>query len=124
MVEERGMIVQLWKNGLRVRLSGRFVNDLELLILSILVLNCIDGILTIVLLGTGKVVEMNPMMAYLLGYHPLLFMVCKQFLVSAGVLLLWRLREHVFSIFSLLGIFVVYYMILLHQIRLFHIGLI
>lgn len=107
---------------MKSELSRHFQNELELVIFSILMLNCLDGILTIILVGTGKAVEANPLMAYLIGYHPLLFMLCKQLLVSLGAIILWRLRENFLAVVSMFAIFLVYYVNLLHQLRFFRIA--
>ena len=104
---------------MKIGLSRRFLNELELVIFSILTLNCLDGILTIILVSTGKAVEANPLMAYLIGYHPILFMLCKQLLVSLGAVILWRLRENLLAVVSMFAIFLIYYVNLLHQLRFF-----
>lgn len=104
---------------MKAELSRRFLDEIELVIFSILTLNCLDGILTIILVSTGKAVEANPLMAYLIGYHPILFMFCKQLLVSLGAVILWRLRENLLAVVSMFVIFLVYYVNLLHQLRFF-----
>lgn len=104
---------------MRIEPGSVILQKLQLLILCILTLNVADGILTIILVGTGRAVEANPLMAYLIGHNPVLFMFCKQALVSLGILLLWRLRHYVLAVVSIFAVFLLYYLNLLHQITFF-----
>ena len=104
---------------MRIKPGPVILQKLQLLILVILTLNVTDGVLTIILVGTGRAVEANPLMAYLISHNPVLFMFCKQALVSLGILLLWRLRHHVLAVVSIVAVFVLYYLNLLHQISFF-----
>jgi len=103
---------------MRIVLSQNFSEELKLIILSIVVLNVVDGIMTICSVFTGRAVEANPLMAFLIDCHPVLFMTCKQMLVALGVVLLWRLRRRKLAVFSIFGAFLIYYVNLLHQLQL------
>jgi len=101
-----------------------FFEKLTLLIFFVFFLNMLDGILTIVLVCTGKGVETNPLMLNLINTHPALFMSCKVVLVFLGSMILWRYRERMFAVFSIFLAFVTYYVILLYEVRLIHLGFI
>ena len=59
---------------------------------TILVLNLIDAVFTLLYTGTGMAAEGNPLMSGVLRESPTGFMMIKLALVSLGVLMLWRLR--------------------------------
>jgi hypothetical protein len=59
---------------------------------TILVLNLIDAVFTLLYTGTGVAAEGNPLMSGVLHASPTGFMIIKLSLVSLGVLMLWRLR--------------------------------
>ena len=56
--------------------------------------NTIDAALTYYAVTRGLATEANPLMATLLDYHPIIFIVCKLTLVMLGLILLWRYREY------------------------------
>jgi len=64
------------------------------LLAATLVLNLIDGILTVLLVSTGVAEEANPLMAAALRVSPAIFMAIKLGIVSAGIETLWRLRHN------------------------------
>ncbi len=70
---------------------------------SVLVLNLLDAIFTIVYTSSGVAVESNPLMSRALVESPVLFMIAKLGLVSLGVLLLWRLRHRRAAAFGLIA---------------------
>jgi hypothetical protein len=70
---------------------------------SVLILNLLDAIFTIVYTSSGVAVESNPLMSRVLGSSPVLFMIAKLGLVSLGVLLLWRLRDRRAAAFGLIA---------------------
>lgn len=107
---------------MKIELFKDFFNELKLVIFFIFVLNVLDGVLTIISVSTGRALEVNPLMAYLIHYHPVLFMVCKQLLVYLGSFILWRFRENILSIVSIFGIFLMYYINLFHHLRIINIG--
>lgn len=84
----------------------------------LIVMNGLDGLLTLVWVATDRAVEANPLMAILLDIHPVLFMASKCALVSFGALLLWRHREHTLSVISLTAACVAYWMVLTHHWRM------
>jgi hypothetical protein len=61
---------------------------------AVVILNLLDAIFTIVYIRLGHATESNPLMDQALSASPVLFMLAKLSLVSLGVLLLWRLRDH------------------------------
>jgi hypothetical protein len=82
------------------------------LIASILVMNLLDAVFTLVWIGTGRATEANPLMAVIVRTHPVLFVVVKTTLVSLGLLLLWRLRRSPLAIVGIFVAFIVYYMLI------------
>ncbi len=63
------------------------------LAVAVLLLNLLDGVLTLALVSSGLATEANPLMAQALGQSAFHFMAFKISLVSLSVLLCWRLRE-------------------------------
>lgn len=59
---------------------------------TILILNLVDAVFTLLYTGTGVAAEGNPLMSGVLHASPTGFMIIKLALVSLGVLMLWRLR--------------------------------
>lgn len=77
---------------------------------AVIILNLVDAIFTLVYVKMGMATEGNPLMDQVLGHSPVLFMLAKLVLVSAGVGLLWRLRHRrsaVTSLFLASGAYVV-----------------
>lgn len=109
---------------MKIELFKDFFNELKLVIFFMFVLNVLDGIFTIFLVSTGNAIEANPLMAYLIGCHPVLFMFCKQLLVYLGSIILWRFRRNMLAVVSIFGMFLVYYVNLLHHLRVINIGLV
>ena len=105
---------------MKIKLSRDFFDELKFIIFFIVVLNLLDALLTIVSVFTGNAVEANPLMAYLITYDPLLFMICKQLLVSLGAIILWRFRQNMLAIFSIFLVFLIYYVNLIYHLRLIH----
>ena len=97
--------------------TQRVVDQVKILLFCIVVLNVLDGLFTILWVSAGAAYEANPLMATLIGYHPVLFMVCKLTLVMLGAALLWGYRHHLFATISIFGLFVLYYGIILYQVR-------
>jgi hypothetical protein len=60
----------------------------------VVVFNLIDAMFTIIYIRSGLATEANPLMDGILAASPVLFMAAKLALVSLGVQLLWRLRDH------------------------------
>lgn len=74
-------------------MSGRYNRNVTLAAALVLVLNLADAVFTLMYVGSGMATEANPLMDQAFHGGPLLFMVVKLALVSAGVMLLWRLRQ-------------------------------
>jgi cytochrome bd-type quinol oxidase subunit 2 len=60
---------------------------------SVIILNLIDAVFTLIYVQNGMATEGNPLMGQALSHSPVGFMAVKLALVSGGVLLLWRLRH-------------------------------
>jgi hypothetical protein len=84
---------------------------------ALLLLNLLDAIFTLWWVGTGVAVEANALLRDLVVDHPVRFVLTKLGLVSAGSILLWRLRQHPLAVIAIFGAFLVYYLVLLHHLR-------
>jgi hypothetical protein len=82
---------------------------------ALVVMNALDGLLTVLWVWIERAVEINPMMAIVLDIHPALFMSAKIALVSLGAILLWRYRTHAFAVLSLGAACVAYWVVLTHH---------
>jgi hypothetical protein len=89
---------------------------LQSMLAAVVVLNMLDGILTIGWIESGRAVELNPLMDYLLGTHPVLFIFTKMLLVCLGVLLLWRFRAKTSAVISIYLCLAVYSGLLLYHL--------
>jgi hypothetical protein len=107
-----------------VALNAQFYEDLKVLITGVFVLNVLDGICTIFLVGSGFALEGNPLMANLIAHHPVLFMLCKVILVLLGSAILWRFRTNRMAVVSIFATFIVYYTTLLYQVQCVRPGLV
>jgi hypothetical protein len=87
------------------------------IIISILVLNVLDALLTIYVVMQGRAKEANPLMAELVEREPAAFFVVKLTLVSLGSYILWILRKKPLAVFSIFFAFLVYYGILIYHLR-------
>lgn len=86
-------------------------------IFMVFALSVIDGIMTIYWVSSHQAVEANPLMAGLLAYHPLAFMLGKLALVMPGSAVLWRTRRRSLTIIATFLLFLVYYAILIYHLR-------
>ncbi len=75
---------------------------------AILILNVLDGVLTLTAVHAGAATEANPLMAASLDWGGVWFMVLKIALVSFCVLLLWRARNRLLAACGLVGLCLVY----------------
>ena len=91
-------------------------------IAGIIVLNVLDGILTLIWVYSGKAIEGNPLLSDLVNAHPLAFMLSKLALVTLGVILLWRLRRHPAAVITIFLAFLAYYLLLLYHLRAMNLG--
>jgi hypothetical protein len=78
----------------------------------VIVLNLLDAMFTIVYLQTGLATEANPLMDGVMSASPVLFMAAKLALVSLGVHLLWRFRNHRSARFGLFATSAAYTMLI------------
>ena len=79
----------------------------------ILVLNLVDGILTLVWVEFFGAGEANPLLSDLVHSSAVLFMGVKLTLVSLGTVFLWRYRDNPLAVASLFLAFFSYYWVLL-----------
>jgi len=84
----------------------------------ILVLNLIDGVLTLIWVDYFQAQEANVMMRDLIQSSGLLFMIVKLTLVSLGTLFLWRRRSNPLAVISLFLAFFSYYLVLLFHLEI------
>ena len=84
---------------------------------AILILNLIDGVLTLALIQSGLATEANPMMAELLGHGAVHFMLFKISLVSLSVLLLWRLQRQRVAVLALYAAAGVYGLLAVYHLQ-------
>ena len=82
---------------------------------AILILNLLDGILTLIAVQAGAATEANPLMATSLNWGGLWFIVVKMTLVSLGVSVLWRSRRHLVAASGLVGLCLFYVLILAYH---------
>jgi len=87
------------------------------IVVGIIVLNLLDGLLTLIWVLTEKAEEANPLMAGLLDINPVLFIIFKMGLVMGGTYLLWRLRRKAAAVMAIFLAFLVYYGIILFHLR-------
>ena len=78
------------------------------MVVALILFNAIDGVLTIVWVESGRFSEANPLMGLLLNTNPVLFISVKMLLVCLGIMLLWRCRNHVLAVYSILLCFTAY----------------
>lgn len=78
------------------------------MVIALVMLNAIDGVLTIIWIETGRFSEANPLMDLLLSTNPVLFISVKMLLVSLGTMLLWRCRDSGLAVISIFVCFTAY----------------
>ena len=93
----------------------RFVLE-AMVLLSILILNVIDAMLTLAGIQRGILLEVNPLLAPLVDV-PIALLVVKFGLVIAGTVALWRLKSHRWVLPASLFLFWVYCAIILYHLR-------
>lgn len=84
---------------------------------SVLLLNLLDGIFTLIWVEHFGAGELNVMLSDLVHSSPLLFMLTKLALVSLGILFLWRHRNKVLAVVALFFAFYSYYLVLLFHLQ-------
>jgi hypothetical protein len=80
---------------------------------TVIVLNLIDGVLTLLWVWTGFAREANTLLDELVTHHPVTFVVTKLALVGLGTTVLWHRREHPVAVIGIFVSFLVYYYLLL-----------
>ena len=94
------------------------------IIATVLVLNLLDAVFTLMWYVNGAATEANPFMDALLSKGSIPFVVGKSTLVFGGSFLLWRRRQHAFSVVAIVVLFLVYYFLLLYHLKAMNIQLI
>ncbi len=82
----------------------------------VLVLNVLDGVLTILWVHLGLAEEANPLLRPVLRHSAIAFIVLKLGAVSGGTVFLWRRRCHPMAAAAIVGSFLAYYLVLLHHL--------
>ncbi len=82
------------------------------LVKAVLVLNVIDAVMTLLWITDRKATESNPLLLDLPSDHPLVFVLMKTGMVSAGSFLLWRHRDRPLAVISIFIAFLAYYFLL------------
>ena len=82
------------------------------LIKTLLILNVIDAVLTVVWVSDRYATESNPFLFTLPAEHPVLFVLVKTALVSGGTFLLWRHRDRPLAVVAVFIGFLAYYFLL------------
>ncbi|MCB1751255.1 MAG: hypothetical protein KDI74_05980 [Gammaproteobacteria bacterium] len=93
------------------------------IVIGLIMLNAIDGVLTIVWIETGRFTEANPLMDMLLNTNPVLFISVKMALVCLGTVLLWRCRDSGLAVISIFFCFTAYCYVLTFHFNAFNIVL-
>lgn len=84
---------------------------------TIVILNLIDAVLTMLWVHGGLAHEANPLLEPIVYRHALLFIIVKIALGSLGTWLLWQYRHRALSVIGTFSVFIVYYAIFLHHLR-------
>lgn len=75
---------------------------------ALLIMNLLDGVLTLAAVQAGAASEANPLMELPLSLGSVWFIAAKTGLVSAGVLMLWRARQRLLAHAGLVALTLVY----------------
>ena len=89
---------------------------LEGIVKSVLVLNLIDAVLTLLWVRAGLAVEANTLMDELVNEHAIGFVLVKLGLVGMGSWLLWSRRQSALAVVAIFAAFVAYYAILIQHV--------
>ena len=90
---------------------------------SLVLLNALDGVLTIFWIETGRFTEANPLMDILISNNPVLFISVKMLLVCLGIILLWRYRDRAMAVASIFICFTAYCYVLTFHVSALNIVL-
>ena len=102
--------------GLRVGTPEHF-RWLHGIVKTVLVLNLIDAICTLVWVRFGFAREENLMIDRLVEHHALAFVAVKLGLVGMGSWLLWQRRDHATAVVAIFVAFLAYYLLLLYHVQ-------
>ena len=86
-------------------------------IFMVFAMSVFDGVLTVYWVSSSQAVEANPLLAGLLAYHPLAFMLGKLGLVMPGSAVLWHTRKHRLTVVATFLLFLVYYAIIVYHLK-------
>lgn len=103
--------------------TARHFSWLKGIVAAVLVLNLLDGALTIYWVAAGMAEEANPLLADLVTHSPVLFIMVKLALVCLGSYLLWIRRHHRMSVIAIFAVFILYYFILIYHLQAFELQL-
>ena len=84
---------------------------------TVLVLNLLDAIFTLVWVRWGFAREANLMIDKLVEGHALAFIAVKLGLVGMGSWLLWQRRNHATAVVAIFVAFMAYYVVLLYHVQ-------
>ncbi|MFP4070996.1 MAG: DUF5658 family protein [Desulfovibrionales bacterium] len=84
---------------------------------TILVLNLLDGLLTVFWVETGLAIEANILLRSIVHGNAALFLVLKLSIVPLGLLLMWKKQELRIAFTGLLIIFLTYYSVLFYHLH-------
>jgi uncharacterized protein DUF5658 len=84
---------------------------------TVLVLNLLDALFTLVWVRFGYAREANLMIDRLVENHALAFVAVKLGLVGMGSWLLWQRRNHATAVVAIFVAFVAYYLVLLYHVQ-------
>jgi uncharacterized membrane protein len=84
---------------------------------TVLVLNLIDALFTLVWVRFGFAREENLMIDKLIDHQPVLFIAVKLGLVGMGSWLLWQRRDRPAAVVAIFIAFLVYYLVLLYHVQ-------
>lgn len=90
---------------------------LQGIVKTVLVLNLLDALFTLVWVRSGLAHEANTLLDELVNEHAVGFVVIKLGLVSLGSWLLWNRRERPLAVVAIFAAFLIYYLVLLYHIQ-------
>src|SRR5258706_8363470 len=90
---------------------------LEGIVKTVLVLNLLDALFTLVWVRWGFALEENLMIDGLVDHHAFGFLAVKLGLVGMGSWLLWERRHHASAVVAIFIAFLAYYLVLLYHVQ-------
>lgn len=84
---------------------------------TVLVLNLLDALFTLVWVRWGLAREANTLLDELVNQHAVGFVAIKLALVSLGSWLLWHRRERPLAVVAIFAAFLLYYLVLLYHVQ-------